>query len=147
MRIAVTVHGQIVHDIDVYDVVPEIVGNSLRCRSHRLKKSVLVVHMSPQFPDFMRDSGCMDIGLSVCRSHSDGLVLDDTSEAGHCMSLEMCKVDHEVIILHVRPDNVILDMCGVPHRNVEFSLGIHYVHICNVKEPVFAGSLDVVLSI
>ena len=47
--VAVTVDGKIVHHIDVYDILPEIISDSLGRSGHGLKETVLVIYVAPKF--------------------------------------------------------------------------------------------------
>ena len=59
------------------------------------------------------------------------------------MPLKMGQVDHEIIVFQMVPDDVVLEVLLVLHRKVELSLGIHDVHLGDVKESVVLGGLHV----
>ena len=84
----------------------------------------------------------MNIGFAFRRGDTDGLIFDYTSESTHCMSFEMRQVNHEIIVLQMGSDDVILDMFFIFYRNIEFTFRIHDVNLCYVEETMVFNCLD-----
>ena len=115
--------------------------NALCGSSHRLQETVLIVHMVPALHHIAGEAGRMDVSLTGRRSHTDALILQYAAETSHEVSLEVCQIDDEVVVLQVRSYDVILDMLLVAHRNLEVALLIHDVHVGNVIEAMLADGV------
>lgn len=51
----------------------------------------------------------VDVRLAVSGSHTDGSVLQGSTESTHRVSFEVRQVDHKIVIGDVRADYVVLD--------------------------------------
>ena len=101
VAVAIAVDGEVVHDIDVDNLVAEMVGYGCCGSSHALKEFVLVFGLDevPQFVVILALSIGVDVGLSIAGSHADALVFQHTAKSAHGMTLEVGKVNHEIVVL------------------------------------------------
>ena len=81
----------------------------------------------------------MDIQFATAGCHSDGLVLQHTAEATHCVTFEVGEIYHQVIVLQMRADDVILNVFCVCDRQVDAPFLIHDVHRSNVVEATLGN--------
>lgn len=90
-------------------------------------------------------TGSVDICLSVLRCNTDTLVLDYATKSPHRVTLEVCEIDHEVIILEMSAHDVVLYPFGIAYRNLVLPVFIHEVYSCNgiiavlVDDPAVVG--------
>ena len=144
---AVAVDGHVVHHGNVDDALAltEVVVYGLCSCSHRLQEAVLILHVVPQPFHHLLIACRVDVRLAVGRCHADARVLQHTAQAAHRVSLEVCEVDHEVVVLQVRAHDVVLDVRGVLHGDVELTLLVHQVHLEAGCEAVLLDGLPMSL--
>ena len=63
------------------------------------------------------------------------------------MTLEVCEVDHEIVVLKVASDAVVLDPFVIDHGDVYGAFGIHDVHGGYLLVAAFLDGLPVALGV
>ena len=89
----------------------------------------------------------MDVRLAVSGSHTDGSVLQGSTESTHRVSFEVRQVDHKIVIGDVRADYVVLDPFVILHRNLNLAFRIHNVHRSDLVIASFSDRLEVILCV
>ena len=143
----VAVDGHVVHHRDIDDAlaIAEEVVHGLSGSRHRLEEPVLIFHMRPESLYHLLVTGGVDVGLSVGRCHADGGILEHATETTHGMSLEVCEVDHEVVVGQVLSHDIIFNMCGVVDRNGHIALLVHEVDLEGGQEAMILDGLPMLL--
>ena len=99
--------------------------------------------MSPHALHRLLLASSVDVRLAVGGSYADALIFEHTTESAHLVALEVCEVDHEVIVGEVRADEVGLYPCSVPHWQFHRSVSIHDVHLGYLVITSLADGLHV----
>ena len=147
----VAIYRHVVHHRDIDDALSglEEVGYSCCCYSHALQEAILVSYelRRPEFGhvQFLHLASRVDVSLSVLAATAYGQVLQRTAVSTHWMPLEVVQRYHEVVVLHVRTHNVVLQVGRVSHRDFDFAFLVHDVHLEVLQEAMPFDDLPVVL--
>ena len=152
MSVAVAVNAHIVHHVDVQDFALHVVVDTLCRGSHTLQEQVLRRPCREEVrpPSLLGVVGlacAVYVGLACRRCHANRGVLQDAAETSHRMSLEMSKVDHEVVVVYVFADDVVLEVCRVLDCNPLLPELVHQVDREDAVESMLMNSLPVVLGV
>ncbi len=97
VRVAVAVHREVVHHVDVEYLFPAMVCHRLGCLGHRLQKIVLRGQVAPHLGGILGLPGRMYPRLARRRGDADRDVLHRTAEAAHGVPLEVREHHREII--------------------------------------------------
>ena len=137
--IAVTVHGQTVHDADIEDFSVHILIHALGRIRHGLKEGIL---LPPDAAAFLGAAG-MDPYLAHGRAEADGDVLDGPAEAGHGMSLEMRQHQIGIIIGKMTAHIILVNPDAVVNRDLHAPFLIQDIQLRYLQKAVVPGLLAV----
>ena len=141
MSVAVAVHGDPVHHIDVNNVLlPHMAAEP----GHHLRQSFQpgVLIAVPDTAARLR-TGSMDIHFPARGGDTDADILDCTAKACHRMSLEV-REDHPVtVILCMASDDHLVDPRSAGHGPLHFAFLIHQIKIGDRRVSVIFRDLPV----
>ena len=86
VAVAVAVHRQAVHHIDIQHIPIHIVGHRLPCFRHRFQESILIAA-----PHAAAGPAGMDVGLAVSGSNAYGDIFNRSAESCHGVPFKMGK--------------------------------------------------------
>jgi len=89
----------------------------------------------------------VDVALSIGRGNADGGILEHSAEAAHSVTLEVGKVDHEVVVGKVVAYDVIFQVLLILDRYAHLAIFVHDVNSKEAVETMLVDGLPVLLLI
>ena len=118
---------------------------ALRCRSHGLEEGVLPLYVLPHAVNV----GSVARGVYICLSgrgcYAYRRIFQHAAESAHGVSLEVCEVDHEVVVREVAAHDVVFDVALVSYRDAYVALFVHDIYSRDAVEAVAVYCLPVCL--
>ena len=87
----------------------------------------------------------MDIYLTDGRCNANRLVLQHATETTHRVALEVCEVDHKVVVGQVRANDVVLHTGSVLHGELNLALSVHNIDGRDIAKTVILSHLHMSL--
>ena len=122
--VAVAVHGEPVHDVDVEHVSLHVVDDGFARLRHGREERILV-----PAPHASARAAGMDVRLALCGGDADGDVLDRAAEAGHGVPLEVGEHHDVAVVRKVRAHVVLRKVGAALDRKGQGPFRIQDVHV------------------